>query len=146
MSWYYLLFQSDFFFFHKQKASRFNIKPKPFQVSLSGYLRHKDFADCCVSKSLLSVYFSIIFKALQSEKWSQTTLQVPQGENLNMGRSWQAAGSIVLLRWCERQRRHKCSCSLYVVMVTHRPTVLCAWLCFCGLPETFIFKWEQWKT
>lgn len=57
--------------------------------------------------------FSIICKALQSEKWSQSTLQVPQSENLNMGRSWEAAGNSGLLRWREQEgRRHKCSFSL----------------------------------
>lgn len=110
MSWCYPFFQSDSFM-HKQKTSKFNIKPKTVQVSLSGYLRHKDFADCCVSKSPLSIYF---FHNLQGlEKWSQSTLQVPQSENLNMGRSWEAAGNSGLLRWREQEgRRHKCSFSL----------------------------------
>lgn len=52
--------------------------------------------------------FSIICKALQSEKWSQTTWQVPHGETLNMGRSWEVAGNSGLLRCCEQEgRRHE---------------------------------------
>lgn len=42
-------FQSDSLM-HKQKLSRLNIKPRTFQVSLSGYLRYKYLADCCFEK------------------------------------------------------------------------------------------------
>ena len=56
MPWQHPFFHSDSLT-HKQKTSKFNIKPKPFRVSLSGYLRHKDSADSCVSRSLVSIHF-----------------------------------------------------------------------------------------
>lgn len=56
MPWQHPFFQSDFLM-HKQKTSKFTIKPKTFQVSLSWYLRHKDLADCCVSRSPMPIHF-----------------------------------------------------------------------------------------
>lgn len=56
MPWQYPFFQSDSLM-HKQKTSKFSIKPKTFQVSLSKYLRHKDLADCCVSGSPMPIHF-----------------------------------------------------------------------------------------
>lgn len=109
MSWCYPFFQSDSFM-HKQKTSKFNIKPKPVQVSLSGYLRHKDFADCCVSKSPLSIYF---FHNLQGlAKWKVVSINLAGTTEWEfehgqiLGSSWQ--------QWWREQegRRHKCSFSL----------------------------------
>lgn len=54
--WQHPFFQSDSLT-HKQKISKFNIKPKTFQVSLSGYLRNKDLAECCVSRSPMAIHF-----------------------------------------------------------------------------------------
>lgn len=112
MSRYCPLLQSASFM-HKQKTSRFNISPKPVQVSLSGYLRHKDFADCHVSESPLSIYF---FHNLQGlTKWNMISNNPAgtTGWEFEHGQILGAAGNSGLLRWCEQEgRRHECSFSL----------------------------------